>query len=135
MIPVSYTHLGMKGKALNSRSVNDGKVTDHHALIVTENLQMCIRDSLYSDTVIMLKACEIDFNNPPAKAQEIISAGDVPLGTQGKLFGITGGEGTGKSLSLIHISNGITVLPTKSPLSINVLMILGAKCHQIGKPI
>lgn len=29
---------GMKGKALNSRSVNDGRVTDHHALIVTENL-------------------------------------------------------------------------------------------------
>ncbi len=29
---------GIKGKALNSRSVNDGKVTDHHALIVTENL-------------------------------------------------------------------------------------------------
>ena len=45
----------------------------------------------------MLKSCEIDFNNPPAKAQEIISAGDVPLGTQGSLFGITGGEGTGKS--------------------------------------
>ena len=45
----------------------------------------------------MLKSCEIDFNNPPAKAQEIISAGDVPLGTQGNLFGITGGEGTGNS--------------------------------------
>ena len=29
---------GMKGKTLNPRSVNDGKVTDHHALIVTENL-------------------------------------------------------------------------------------------------
>ena len=29
---------GMKGKALNSCPVNDGKVTDHHALIVTENL-------------------------------------------------------------------------------------------------
>lgn len=29
---------GMKGKALNPRPVNDGKVTDHHALIVTENL-------------------------------------------------------------------------------------------------
>ena len=26
---------GMKGKALNSRSVNDGKVTDHHAIIPT----------------------------------------------------------------------------------------------------
>ena len=54
-------------------------------------------DNLYSDILIMLKSCEIDFNNPPAKAQEIISAGDVPLGTQGNLFGITGGEGTGKS--------------------------------------
>ena len=42
-------------------------------------------DNLYSDTLIMLKSCEIDFNNPPAKAQEIISAGDVPLGTQGNL--------------------------------------------------
>ena len=29
---------GMKGKTLNSRSVNDSKVTDHHALIVKENL-------------------------------------------------------------------------------------------------
>ena len=54
-------------------------------------------ENLYSDTLIMLKSCEIDFNNPPAKAQVIISAGDVPLGTQGNLFGITGGEGTGKS--------------------------------------
>ena len=36
-------------------------------------------DNLYSDTLIMLKSCEIDFNNPPAKAQVIISAGDVPL--------------------------------------------------------
>ena len=54
-------------------------------------------DNLYSDTLIMLKSCEIDFNNPPAKAKVIISAGDVPLGTQGNLFGITGGEGTGKS--------------------------------------
>lgn len=54
-------------------------------------------DILYSDTMAMLKSCEIDFNNPPAKAQEIISAGDVPLGTQGNILYITGGEGTGKS--------------------------------------
>ena len=46
----------------------------------------------------MLKSCEIDFNNPPAKAQVIISAGDVPLGTQGNLFGITGGEGTARAI-------------------------------------
>lgn len=54
-------------------------------------------DTLYSDTMTMLKSCEIDFNNPPEKAQEIISAGDVPLGTQGNILCITGGEGTGKS--------------------------------------
>ena len=29
---------GLDGATLNRRSVNDGKVTDHHALIVTENL-------------------------------------------------------------------------------------------------
>ena len=29
---------GLNGATLNRRSVNDGKVTDHHALIVTENL-------------------------------------------------------------------------------------------------
>ena len=34
----------------------------------------------------MLKSCEIDFNNPPAKAEEVISAGDVPLGTQEIFF-------------------------------------------------
>ena len=54
-------------------------------------------DTLYSDTMAILKSCEIDYKNPPAKAQEIISAGDVPLGTQGNLLCITGGEGTGKS--------------------------------------
>lgn len=54
-------------------------------------------DALYNDTMIMLKSCEIDYKNPPAKSQEIVSAGDVPLGTQGNLLCITGGEGTGKS--------------------------------------
>jgi hypothetical protein len=45
----------------------------------------------------ILKPCEIDFNNPPVKSEMIVSINDVPLGTQGNLFGITGGEGTGKS--------------------------------------
>lgn len=57
----------------------------------------------------MLKSCEIDFNNPPAKAQVIISAGDVPLGTQGNLFGITGGEGTGKVIMLLQWWQGVSV--------------------------
>jgi hypothetical protein len=54
-------------------------------------------DNLYNDTMAILKPCEIDFNNPPVQAEMIISINDVPLGTQGNLFGITGGEGTGKS--------------------------------------
>ena len=48
---------------------------------ISQALGIEFLDNLYSDTLIMLKSCEIDFNNPPAKAQEIISAGDVPLGT------------------------------------------------------
>ena len=43
------------------------------------------------------KSCELDFNNPPPVAQMIVSVNDVPLGTQGNLLCITGGEGTGKS--------------------------------------
>ena len=44
-----------------------------------------------------LKSCELDFNNPPPVAQMIVSVNGVPLGTQGNLLCITGGEGTGKS--------------------------------------
>jgi hypothetical protein len=54
-------------------------------------------DSLYSETMAILKPCEVDFSNPPVQSEKIISINDVPLGTQGNLFGITGGEGTGKS--------------------------------------
>ena len=60
-------------------------------------LFLAFLDNLYNETMTMLKSCEIDFNNPPAKAEEVISAGDVPLGTQGNILCITGGEGTGKS--------------------------------------
>lgn len=44
-----------------------------------------------------MKSCEVDFNNPPPIAQMIVSVNDVPLGTQGNLLCVTGGEGTGKS--------------------------------------
>jgi len=54
-------------------------------------------DHLYSETMAILKPCEIDFNNPPLTSEMLISINKVPLGTQGNLLGITGGEGTGKS--------------------------------------
>jgi NADH:ubiquinone oxidoreductase subunit E len=54
-------------------------------------------DTLYSETMAILKPCEIDFGNPPVRSEMIISINGVPIGTQGNLLGITGGEGTGKS--------------------------------------
>lgn len=54
-------------------------------------------DTLYNETMSALKSCEVDFNNPPPIAKMVISVNDVPLGTQGNLLCITGGEGTGKS--------------------------------------
>ena len=54
-------------------------------------------DTLYSETMAILKPCEIDFSNPPTEAEMIVSINDVPVGTQGNLLGVTGGEGTGKS--------------------------------------
>lgn len=54
-------------------------------------------DILYNSTMSALKSCEIDFRNPPPIARMIVSAGEVPLGTEGNLLCITGGEGTGKS--------------------------------------
>ena len=54
-------------------------------------------DTLYSETMAILKSCEIDFTNPPVSAEVLISINDVTLGTEGNLLCITGGEGTGKS--------------------------------------
>ena len=54
-------------------------------------------DTIYSETMSALKSCEVDFNNPPPVAQMVVSMNDVPLGTQGNILCITGGEGTGKS--------------------------------------
>ena len=54
-------------------------------------------ETLYSEAMSTLKSCELDLNNPPPVAQMIVSVNGVPLGTQGNLLCITGGEGTGKS--------------------------------------
>ena len=63
----------------------------------------------------MLKSFEIDFNNPPEKAEEIIFAGDVPLGTQGNILCITGGEGTGKSNYVAALVAG-SIIKNKIPI-------------------
>ena len=76
-------------------------VTDYFALGHTHDdlLKLFLNhlNSLYKEDMSALKSCELDFNNPPPVAQMIVSVNDVPLGTQGNLLCITGGEGTGKS--------------------------------------
>lgn len=76
-------------------------ITDYFALGHTHDdlLKLFLNhlDSLYKEDMSALKSCELDFNNPPPVAQMIVSVNDVPLGTQGNLLCITGGEGTGKS--------------------------------------
>lgn len=76
-------------------------ITDYFALGHTHDdlLKLFLNhlDSLYKEDMSALKSCELDFNNPPPVAQMIVSVNGVPLGTQGNLLCITGGEGTGKS--------------------------------------
>lgn len=60
----------------------------------------------YTQTMTLIKSCEVDFENPPELSENIISVNDVPLGTQGNLLCITGGEGTGKSNYAAAIAAG-----------------------------
>jgi len=84
-----------------SGTKNEKDISDYFKLGNTRDnfIQLFIEflDNLYSETMAILKPCEIDFSNPPVQAETIISINDVPVGTQGNLLGVTGGEGTGKS--------------------------------------
>lgn len=54
-------------------------------------------ENLYTQTFAMLKSCEIDFKNPPATPEPLITIEGVTIGSPGNLLGITGSEGSGKS--------------------------------------
>ncbi len=65
-----------------------------------ENLRMLFAKHLstqYSNTVSILKSCRVSLELPPPESEVIVSINDVPLGTNGNLLCVTGGEGTGKS--------------------------------------
>ncbi len=62
-----------------------------------KQLLLRLIETVYQETVLMMKSCEIDFQNPPPIPENIVSVNGVPLGTVGNLLCITGGEGTGKS--------------------------------------
>ncbi len=52
---------------------------------------------MYTQTMMLLRSCEIDYDNPPDASKSLVAVNGVPLGTQVNLFCIKGGEGTGKS--------------------------------------
>lgn len=88
-------------------------VSDYFALGHTkENLSKLVLNllqTLYTQTMTLLKSCEVDLHNPPQSIENIITVNEVPLGTQGNLLCITGGEGTGKSNYASAIVSGTFV--------------------------
>lgn len=84
-----------------SGSKQEKDISDYFANGNKRNdLQLLILNLLktnYNQTMTILKTCEVDFHNPPVLTENIVTVNDVPLGTQGNLLCITGGEGTGKS--------------------------------------
>ena len=96
------SEFGVKRLLLPLQGTKEEKdVSDYFKLGYTSadftKLFLELLDNLYSETMAILKSCEIDFNNPPISAEVLISINDVPLGTEGNLLCVTGGEGTGKS--------------------------------------
>ena len=94
--------LGVKRMVLTLKGTKEEKdVSDYFKLGNTredfQKLFIQFLDTIYSETMAVLKSCEIDFTKPPISAEMIISINNVPLGTQSNLCCITGGEGTGKS--------------------------------------
>lgn len=82
-------------------SKNEKDISDFFALGRTETeLKALLSQKLseiYAQTMLLLRSCEIDYDNPPDISKSVVAVNGVPLGTQDNLFCITGGEGTGKS--------------------------------------
>ena len=79
--------------------------------------------NLYVQTMMMLRSCEIDYDNPSDASRSVVAVNGVPLGTQDNLFCITGGEGTGKSNYITAILAGTlgeTILPAERTLGLDV---------------
>lgn len=74
----------------------------------------------YTQAIMILNSCEINYENPPDKSKTVVSVNNVPLGTYDNLFCVTGGEGTGKSNYVSAIIAG-TLLPENSGTSPDLL--------------
>jgi len=92
---VKQLQLPLKG----TKSEKD--ISDYFALGNEEadfrGLLNTLLSQMYTQTMMLLRSCEIDYDNPPDASKSLMAVNGVPLGTQDNLFCITGGEGTGKS--------------------------------------
>ena len=89
--------LGVKRMVLPLKGTKDEKdISDYFKLgNMKEDFQKLFiqfLDIIYAETMAVLKSCEIDFTKPPISAEMIISINNVPLGTQGNLCCVTGGD-------------------------------------------
>ncbi|MCC8175359.1 MAG: bifunctional DNA primase/helicase [Bacteroidales bacterium] len=75
-------------------------VEDFHRLV------MDLLESVYADSMMLIKTCELDAKHPPIRSQAVITAQDVPIGTYDNLLCVTGGEGTGKSNFVSSLLSG-----------------------------
>ncbi len=95
----AYKVLTLKLPLQGIKSEKD--ISDYFALGHNEKelreLLSAMLSSIYTQTIMMLRSCEIDYDNPPDASKSVVAVNGVPLGTQDNLFCITGGEGTGKS--------------------------------------
>ena len=83
---------GLGGAALNRRSVNDSKVTDHHALIITENLPgELTKDERAVYELVAGRMLEA-FSGKCVKdvTTAILSAGDTDFTVKGSVMKVTG---------------------------------------------
>lgn len=109
-----YYDLGLKRLLLPlSGSKEEKDISDYFRMGNTRDdfriLFLDLLDRLYSDTMSILKSCEVNFNNPPPQSKMIVSVNEVPVGTEGNLLCITGGEGTGKSNYVGSIISGCII--------------------------
>ena len=104
----AYKVLTLKLPLQGIKSEKD--ISDYFALGHTEKelrgLLSTMLSQIYTQTIMMLRSCEIDYDNPPDASMSVVAVNGVPLGTQGNLFCITGGEGTGKSNYVAAILTG-----------------------------
>ena len=88
-------------------------------------------DSIYSDTMSILKPCEVNFKQPPPQSEMIFSVNDIPLGTQGNLLCITGGEGTGKSNYVGSLIAGAICHKASEIDTLGISVMHNSKCKAV----